>query len=78
MLISQVMVTSADWKEKFLARHPMWVSAKPVASLAPLSTSQKTLQPLDVSGLQELKACVSRAMTGDFHSEARQEAPSFH
>lgn len=50
MMISQVMVTSADWKEKFLARHPVSVSAKPVVSLAPLSMSQKTLQPLCVSG----------------------------
>lgn len=78
MMISQVMVTSADWKEKFLARHPVSVSAKPVASLAPLSTSQKTLQPLCVSGLQELKACVSRAVTVTSTVRPRQEAPSFH
>lgn len=41
-------------------------------------TSQKTLQPLDVSRVQELKTCVSRAVMGGFPMQPRQEAPSFH
>lgn len=54
----KVVVALADWKEKFLARHPASGSAKLVVLLAP-PTSQKTIQPLDETGGYELKTLVS-------------------
>ena len=66
MLISKAMVTLADWKEKFLAGQPTSGSAQPLVSLALPSTSQKTIQPLEVTGVQEPKTCVSRAVMDSF------------
>lgn len=48
------MVALADWKEKFLARHPASGSAKLVVLLAP-PTSWKTVRPLDETGGYELE-----------------------